>query len=147
MSWELILSITAILVSAIVGGFSIYFHKRIVKLEEGRESDRIDKSKQADIVARITDGVSRTGKMKYLLSVSNNGDSEARNVKVKIEGETPTNFPDVLTDLDVIEVIAPGNQFDFIVAKSGDTKPYWSVEVLWDDNFEQGRSTRTTLKV
>ena len=126
MNWELIISGFALLISGITAWYSYKqgsksnnLQERVVALEEQREQERIEEANKAMIVPRMTTGAARSGKTKFLLSVFNEGQSEARNVRVFINGQTPTEYPNILTDEDSIEVIGPSNKFDFTVAEKG----------------------------
>lgn len=152
MSWELIISVGALFVSCVVALYSYYqgkrsnkLQERVVDLEEEREQDRLAEANQAHLVASFTWDREYTGQVRHKLSIRNEGASEARNIRVLVDGERPTDFQHILRDHDTIEVIAPNNQFDYLIAGDRGADPIWLVEVTWDDDYEEGRQIRTEL--
>jgi len=158
MSPSLIISIIAVVISAIAIGVSIWTHNRnhklqtrIVALEEAREKDRLAEKQKANLTAKITKEVlPRSGSIKidttYYLQIENKGSSEARDVKIKLDNKSLLEHPAIIDERE-IQQIGPQSHIQHLLSLTTKTYPPFDIEITWeDDSGELGKySTTLTL--
>lgn len=149
---ELILSIIAVIISAMVavytylqGRKSNQLQERIVQLEEQREQDKQVAANQADVKAEIVQKPTNHGKLSKKFRIYNSGESQARNIRVWIDDEPVYDVGFIHIDEPFIEILAPGSHVDFITSFSNDTPLNWKTTILWDDDSGKDRKFETML--
>lgn len=145
---SLVISIIALLCT-----IGVYFiHDRKLKKQEGiigefniKEFEHIEtKRKQANVIAEFQ----KTGVSKRELIINNNGESEARNIRIESEDiERDKHFFQILdSNLFPIKQLHPSSQISLKVILVGDVAPTYDVTVIWDDDFSNDRCLTSTIK-
>ncbi len=157
MSPSLIISIIAAVISAIAIGVSIWTHNRnhklqarIVALEEAREKDRLAEKKKANLTANIEKEVliSRNGRKQtnqHFLYIENSGNSEARNIKVNLDGKPLLEHSTILKNTEEITQVGPNSDFRYLLVLSMQGRPPSSIEITWEDDSGEPGKYSTTL--
>ncbi len=86
------LSLVAIIVSVLAWITSWRTQARLVTIEEARETDRLKRSRRAKIRAELVREPTGTS-MGDFLRVYNDGDTEARDVRIRLSGDRPVSSP------------------------------------------------------
>lgn len=115
--------------------------KRIVEIEEGRESDRNSEAKQAILRPRIW----RHGSGDYRLHIENQGKAEARNVNMLLADMPFLDHPAVPKGETLCTLIGPGTDVSYCLAIAFGCAPPFDLVLTWDDDSKTGNSYRTTL--
>lgn len=157
MSPSLIISIIAVVISAIAIGVSIWTHNRnhklqarIVALEEAREKDRLAEKQKANLIAKIIkEALPRSGSIKidtnYYLQIENKGSSEARDVKVVLDGKPLLEHPTILKNIKEITQVGPNTDFRYLLVLSTQGRPPSNIEITWEDDSGEPGKYSTTL--
>ena len=156
MSPSLIISIIAAVISAIAIGVSIWTHgrshklqTRIVALEEAREKDRLAEKQKANLTARISRELLTRGTRsatQHFLYIENSGNSEARNIKVNLDGKPLLEHPTIMNDTEEIHQVGPNSDFRYLlVLSSMRGRPPSSIEISWEDDSGELGKYNTTL--
>ena len=153
MSPSLIISIIAAVISAIAIWVSIWTHNRnhklqtrIVALEEAREKDRLAEKNKANLVARITKEESHRLSpsniyCQYHLVVENKGLSEARDIRIWLEGKQVSEHRTFVKGQKEIFIVGPQSQFKYHIVK-----PFPSeIAIAWVDDSGEVGSYRNSL--
>ncbi len=145
-----VVSIIALVISGIaatISGVALYkswkTQTRQLDIEEAREEDRRRDRQKANLVARID--VERTEKARLLyLCVENIGNSEARDIKVMLDGRPAENYKAVDLREKSLRRLGPKSQLRSRLVFS-DLNPTFAIEIHWvDDSGEEG-CYRTSL--
>lgn len=118
--------------------------RKLNKMQLKEFKDREIKSKQADFKAEIFE----TGDL-WVLSITNIGISDARNVKYKsddIENDDSI-FLRVAEGLFPVSLISPGQSVEIPVMLGSNHRPSYQVFIIWDDEYKKGRTKELTLFV
>ncbi len=144
----LIVSLLALAISAVslVLGWKAQrrqneLQERLVGIERARERDRLREARSAKIrAALISEPNSRS--MGDLLRVYNDGEAEARNVKVQLQGE---RAPKILGVTDQGVYIGPGSHVQYPLVINFGMSPPWDLEITWVDDSGGPNMYRTSL--
>lgn len=155
MSPSLIISIIAAVISAIAIGVSIWTHNRnhklqarIVALEEAREKDRLAEKQKANLTARISRELLTRGARsttQHFLYIENSGNSEARNIKVNLDGKSLLEHPTIMNDTEEIRQVGPNSNFRYLLVLSMRGRSPSSIEISWEDDSGEPGEYSTTL--
>ncbi len=153
MSPSLIISIIAAVISAIAIGVSVWTHNRnhklqirIVALEEAREKDRLAEKQKANLTAKITKEELRRSSTsrihwQYHLVVENKGLSEARDIRIWLDGKQVSDHPAFVKGQEEIFIVGPQSQFRYHIVA-----PFPSgVAIAWADDSGETGSYRSSL--
>jgi hypothetical protein len=159
MNWELIISICALVISAITAVYSYLqgrksnslqqeqteLQRRVVNLEEKREKDKQKERIKADVKAEVVFRKTAKGKRANKLRIYNEGAGAAENVRIKINEDPITECNFIITDQDSFDIIAPGSDIKLTMATSFDSPPNWKTEVFWNDKTGMDNKFETIL--
>jgi hypothetical protein len=136
-----VLSIVALYNSRKAHREAIALQKRLVEIEQQRETDRLRQAKAAKLRADLRptpQGCDR-------LYIFNSGDCEARNVTAVMDGKPITEHPASPRGEEFPELIGPDSEVSYLLAWSRKTNPPYELEITWDDDSGNQRLYRTTL--
>ena len=150
MSPSLIVSIIAVIISGIAVYISWRTQNRLVDIEEVREKDRLAEKKKANLTVRISRELLTRGTRsttQHFLYIENSGNSEARDIKVNLDGKPLLEHPTILQNTEEITQVGPNSNFRYSLVLSMRGRPPSSIEISWeDDSGELGKySTTLTL--
>ncbi|MBZ4669363.1 MAG: hypothetical protein JG775_2516 [Defluviitaleaceae bacterium] len=151
--YEFLISIISLIVSIIAVWISYSTQKRnneiqqrLVHIEEQREYDRKIKSRQANLHAEL-----RKEERGYKLYLINSGESEARNIRVEINGK-PLRYGVFETGQDGVGIygslpsyVSSNSEVSYFIWPSPECFPSFEIEVKWDDDYQKDRSYKSIL--
>jgi hypothetical protein len=117
--------------------------KRIVEIEEQRETDRVQQSKQAKIIPTIKKRNGNT--TSYHLYLKNEGDASARNICLMIDNKPLAEHQAFCSSDTMPESIGQHSEISFPLALSRACNPPFEIRVTWDDDSGKDRVFKTTL--
>jgi len=152
MSPSLIISIIAVVISAIAIGVSTWTHNRshklqasIVALEEAREKDRLAEKQRATLIARIDHEPGSHG-MKDLLVIENTGVGGAKNVEVMLDGTPMFEHPSMCLQKDSkFGEVGPTSAARFLLFTADQLRPPNRITITWEDDSGEPGKYNTTL--
>jgi len=110
--------------------------KRFLAIEEGHEKERLDKTKKAILSHKFR----RKQTLLSILEIENVGESEARNIRVEIEGKS-IGKSELITDFNCSNGhISPGNKIQYTLHTLYKLKRSIRMTVYWDDDYKDNRS-------
>lgn len=115
--------------------------KRIVEIEERREQDRIRESTRAVLRPELRE----TDRGFHRLYLVNHGGSEARNIRVKMDGQPLDEHKAAVHGSPMPAFVGPQSEIGCILAFHSNCVPPFEFEVLWDDDSGTNWTYRTTL--
>lgn len=145
-----VVSIFALGVSYCTQGKANKLQQRIVEIEEQRDRDMINATQKADLRAEIGEIEGCSAR----LFIKNDGASEARNIRVKMDGVPIEEHPagnkisDQVGPHAVIscDLIIGDTSISFIRMPTSVRKhPPFTIEITWEDNSGQNGLYRTTI--
>ena len=150
MNPSLIVSIIAVIISGIAVYISWRTQKRLVDIEDAREKDRLAEKKKANLTANIEKEVliSRNGRKQtnqHFLYIENSGNSEARNIKVNLDGKPLLEHSTILKNTEEITQVGPNSDFRYLLVLSMQGRPPSSIEITWEDDSGEPGKYSTTL--
>lgn len=114
-------------------------HSRTEKLEKGREADRLRELNSAKIVGTI-----RKGESALYIVIKNEGQAEARNIEICLDGMSYMEHKHVIRPRK-IPVLGPGATYDLQIAQT-DNRPLPSnLRIKWNDDTDEARPFSTAL--
>lgn len=143
------------LVALILAGLSLWvsskgqkrqseLQARIVEIEQAREHERQRLAQRAILRAElIHEPYGRSGTDK--LRIYNGGDSEAREIVVKLDGKPIREHPAVVDVGTGINQVGPRSSVQYLVAMTYTTYPPWDLEITWTDDSGEPGLYRTTI--
>lgn len=148
------LELWSLLVAFIALGVSVWSHirtsrqkARIVELEEEREEDRLQDRESARLKARFIRKEARDGKQGQYLRIENNGYSEARDVRLWVDGHDQKECRPLMSDTTEPFTLGPGAEIDYRFRPMSGAGGKWSrpyeITLQWTDNAA-GENTWTT---
>jgi len=106
--------------------------------------ENIRKFKKANLVASL-DREPQRNYIRFTLVINNEGNSEAREIKVRIDGKPLLEHPVIPSNETEIRTVGPKSFIRYNLAiASGNTGPF-EVEIGWSDDSGEPGSYRTTL--
>ena len=113
---------------------SMLLQRRLLTLETRRERDRLVHSRRARLIAAIEPGdLSR-----WVLSVRNEGTSEARAVSVVVNGQDIQRCEDIFAAEGPVTALGPDSGVSFRLAVSGmGPPPVYEVSISWEDDSDE----------
>ena len=144
----LVVSILSLIVSAIARWKSIQAQRvananqqRLVELEEQREKERKLRALQALLRPELR--VNEKGS--YRLYLVNDGESEARHVRVNLDGLPMREHCAAVQSSDVPTNVGPNSEISCLLAPAGRCVPPFEIEIKWDDDSGPGHVYRGVL--
>lgn len=114
--------------------------KRLLEIEEQRESER----KTVALKAQLRCHIEKAKANSFQLVFENSGECAARNIKVKINGEQFEKHCSYVSNSPIPNIIGPQSKAEVILALCGRCFPPFEVDILWkDDSNEKGRYETT----
>jgi len=138
---SLIVSVAALVVSLRAQREANAAQRRIVGIEEQREQEK----RQDALKARLLPELRETASNSYRLCLTNLGEAEARNVRVRLDGVPITEHHAAVQGDYLPSLVGPGSEISCLLGISFDCAPPFKVEVEWDDDSGTHRVYRTTL--
>lgn len=133
-----VLSLIAIVVSVAAWITSWKTQKRLVVIEESRDRDRLKQTRKARIRVELAreHGEARVPER---LRIYNDGESDARDLTIKLAGKPVHEHPAVIVTGSEISQVGPRSYVQYMVALTHANFPPWDIEVTWsDDSGEPG---------
>lgn len=115
--------------------------QRLVEIEEIREQERNKTIKKAQLSACIEE----YGRNNHRLFIVNEGNAEARNIHLKMDGETFEKHRAALRGEGEINCIGAHSSATKLLALSMGCAPPFDLEIFWDDDSGEQGNYRTTL--
>jgi hypothetical protein len=134
-----ILSLISILIAIVAMYTSWKTQKRLVEIEEVRETDRQREMHKADLVAQ-----SERGEKISRLVITNRGPAEAQEISVLINGKPLKEFPAFVDDKE-IRGIGPHSSIRYRMAFTFGMDTSFDVTINWSDNSGEQGIYQTTL--
>lgn len=120
-----------------ISWWNLRLRKRIIALELDREKDRIEQQNCAELRS-VT-----SNKEKYrILHVKNIGKSEARNIRINIDGTSIISVKEFQT-YNYAELIGSDSEIMYAFARAN--PPPKIIELIWDDDFAKDRYWRSSI--
>jgi hypothetical protein len=116
--------------------------RKALRIEQARERDRVAGARKAALRARIK----RLSPHDFDLLIENDGQAEAREIEVRLDGRPFREHPAAFADQCEVGPLGPGSQarYPLKITLDGPGPPF-ALELTWqDDSGEPGRF-RTTL--
>lgn len=138
-----VLTVFALAVSVWAAYLSRKAHREAVKLariEERREADRLKLARRAVLRAKLLSDLNGG----HRLCVDNRGQSEARGIRIIMDGKPLGEHPAVHSGLEIPEVMEPGSEISWHVV-TFDSSPPFKIEILWEDDSGDPGRYRATL--
>jgi len=110
----------AMVLTAILGIYSISIKKRLLKIEQEREREKQIQKEKAELCAKIEEDtiLGRSGQKKsfvYKLLICNKGYADGRNVKVMLDGEPLSEHPDISDRAEEISDIKAKSEVSYLL--------------------------------
>jgi len=136
---SLIVAVMALVKSSRAQGKANDLQERLVKIEEQREQDRQEKAKKASLRAYL-----KAEKGHILsLNIINEGEAEAENIRVEIEGKTLIEHPNYLKDIPLPDSVGPHSTISCFLDSKLSLNPL--IKITWDDEYEKDRTYKHKL--
>ncbi len=159
MTIEIWFSGFALLISAIVAIYSYMqgrksnelqeeqtdLQRRVVELEEKRETERKEEKIRANLRAEVDYRPTAAGRVAKKLRIVNEGQGAAKNIRIEIEGKSIEGCDFILKGNKSLDVLAAGNEFLLPMATSKDSPASWLTTLYWDDKTAKNQKFETTL--
>ena len=112
--------------------------RRVVGIEEGREQRQLEDQSKADLIARIvTEG--EGGSKTYLLEIRNDGEADARQVEVIMDGKPLNQHPAFFKSQEIIRKVPRKSTIRYPLILRLGTSPPFDISVRWADDFSDSR--------
>ncbi len=152
MNPSLIISIVAVVISALAVGVAIWTHVRshrlqgrIVALEETREKDRLAEKQKAYLTARLEKEIVTRGTRstdQYYLVVENKGLAQARSIDLKVDGRGVHEHPCFEDEILEASFLGPKSSFRYAISLTMGGPVPSRADIAWmDDSYEPGKYT------
>ena len=115
--------------------------RRLVDIEEHRETDRLAREQRAEPRLELRE----TSPHGYRLYIINRGQAAARNIDIRIDERPLAEHPSLVEGETVPTVIGPDAEASCALALHMQCTPPFETEIIWDDDSGHQRSYRTTL--
>jgi hypothetical protein len=138
------LSLLAIIVSVLSWVTSWKTQKRLVVIEESRERDRLRQTRKAKIRAELA-REQRGDRIPERLRIYNDGESEAREVTIKLAGKPIREHRAVIDTRSEISQVGPRSCVQYMLALTHANFPPWGIEITWIDDSGEPGIYRTTI--
>jgi len=109
---------------------------QIVEIEKQREKERQQSLLQAKLQAQLR----KTDRGFYRLYLINSGMSEARNIRVKLDGKELHDHDAYIQGENMPTRVGPGSEISCLLAISSDCSPTFEIDVQWEDESSTGVS-------
>jgi hypothetical protein len=137
---SLVVAISALVVSVFANRKANANQQRLVEIEEQRENDRqIQK-----LSAQLRPELRRTGKGERLVII-NQGNAEARNVRVTMDGKPLSEHKASVSNDRLPDMVGANSEISCLLALAMGCTPPFDVDVTWDDDSGDGKRYKTTL--
>lgn len=148
MSPSLIVSILAVVISGIAVYISRRTQNRLVDIEDAREKDRLTEKQKANLTARISREPLTRGTRsatQYFLYIENSGSSEARDIKINLDGKPLLAHSSILENTEEVTQVGPNSYFRYLLVLSSKGRSPSNIEVTWEDDSGEPGKYSTTL--
>ncbi len=113
--------------------------RRLLELEENREAAQRKAASKAQLRARIVqDG-------RDLLMITNDGESEARNIVLKLDGQPFKDHCASYRNDWEAKIIDAHSEATSPIAPCDECAPPWKIEIFWEDDSGEPEYHRHTL--
>jgi hypothetical protein len=110
--------------------------RRLVAIEEGRESERRTQSQ----TAVLRPALRKTGKSTYRLCVTNAGASAAKDLQVRLDGKPLAEHDAAVANNALPSLVGPHSEVACLLGLHLQCAPPFQIHMTWhDDSGEQGR--------
>ena len=145
-----IISSLSLVVAAIALIISWRTQKRQINIEEAREKDRLAEKNKANLTAKIIkERLPRSGSIKidtnYYLQIENRGLSEARDIRIWLDGEQVSDHPAFVEGQKEIFVVGPQSHFQYHLAITSSRPRPSGIAIAWSDDSGEVGSYRNAL--
>ncbi len=138
---SLVVAIVALRRSARAAAEANAAQRRLVAIEEARESERRTQSQRA----LLRPSLRKTGKSDYRLCVSNAGASAARDLRIMLDGKPLAEHDAAVTGDTLPDLVGPHSEVTCLLALHMQCAPPFQIELAWKDDSEQPGSFKGTL--
>lgn len=114
--------------------------RRVAEIEDQREKERQAQKLSAQLRPEL-----RKNGNNYRLVIVNNGDAEARNVRITMDGKPLSEHKASVQDDRLPEMVGANSEISCLLALAMGCTPPFDVEVAWDDDSGDGKKYKTTL--
>jgi len=109
--------------------------EKLINIQLTKETSDLESSKKANVSANIVN----IGNNKYRLKVFNQGKSPAKNVRIEFPGNnSPVSMSDVASKFP-FESLVTYQSVDLITSRELGRASKFTVRLIWDDDFQDGR--------
>lgn len=137
---SLVVAIIALIVSVLSNRKANATQERLVEIEEQREKDRQAQRLSAQLRAEL-----RKKGNSYRLVIINQGDAEARNVRVMMDGKPLSEHNVAVSNDRLPDVVGANAEVSCLLAITQGNAPPFDIEIKWDDDSGNDKEYRTTL--
>ncbi|MFP4029621.1 MAG: hypothetical protein ACLFWL_17720 [Candidatus Brocadiia bacterium] len=138
---SVLISIIATILSWLANQKSNKTQSRLLKIEQSRADARRAKSQQATLRTELR----KTDKNSWRMAIINEGQSEARNIVVFIDGIDSSEHEVMLQGENLPEVLGSGSEASCLLGINLGCNPPFQIQLKWDDDYAEKRCYRTTL--
>ncbi|MQR86401.1 hypothetical protein GFV16_10800 [Bacillus megaterium] len=148
-TWVQWVSFILSLVGSISGVYALVLNHQRTTITKRQEKERIDSKKKAKFSVELISEVDEILTMRRFLILKNNGQADARNVKVKVDFyHRPPNVSD--EEVQILRGYIPQKINADQIIKSAlelrlDILPPFLINVTWEDDFQNENTFETTL--
>lgn len=137
---SLFVAVIALIVGMLANRKANVTQLRLVEIEERREKDRQTQKNSAQLCAEL-----RKMEKNYRLVLINQGNAEARNVRVMMDGIPLMKHKATFSNKRLPDMVGAKSEVSCILAISMESAPPFKIEVKWEDDSGNDREYRTTL--
>ena len=136
----LLVSLFALLESAKANRKANAIQKKQIEIEERKVEESREAEKRAAFMVDLREKRNAHG-----LYLSNYGQAEARNVRVKLDGKPLSEHRAAVSNDPMPTFVGAGSDIGCTLAISSGCAPPYEVEIIWDDDSGNDREYCTTL--
>lgn len=115
--------------------------KRLVEIEEQRDKDRHAELTQAKLRPELR----KTSRGSYRLYIANQGDVEARNIRVEVDNKPLIGHPAAVQGDSLPGFVGPHCEISCLLDLHFGCVPPFKIRVRWDDDLRKNREIETAL--
>lgn len=135
---QALLAVAALVVSIYAIRKSHRTERRMLEIEEAREKDRLQQANRAFVKAYVEKG------QRTFLVLENSGESEAREIELKLDGQPVLQHPVVIKSQPEHRQLSPKSSVKYIVEPIWGNSINCEIEINWMDNTgEKGNNNNT----
>lgn len=146
-----VLSVGALIISALAWRSSRKTERQFLEIETARERDRLSKARKAFLMARMTREERLRGgaglQSVFYLVIENRGEAEARDIRLRLDGRPFREHCAGLADFKDPQRLGPGSPLRYQLALAFECVPPFNLELSWRDDSGEPGSYQTTLTI